>query len=468
MTFNHINDDSTNHIEHLTADNTNNISCTSSTSSCHSAPIMITKVILDFDDCLFPSSVYRKHDLLRYRECSHDDPFSSARSKFTELEPNFLRLKKDIDLKLFKLMQLYGKENLVIVSTGDYQWIKSTLTDYDYLLYNYNIEILSTQQYHKEHPQQSDFNVANSLQSKQFLMKRLLSRWRAELNAKYTAHQQAVQLRVICIGDSFFEFLACYKIGFDRVNRIKLLEDPSVDHLIKQWSQMLVLTDDDEKRHAQNIVFMTDSEYFYLDEQRMHTLHEQCIDRLKHSTANANGKSQANGRWLPLHEIITKGNTECYEIVSDDDGKQYERHKKLALFQSTNAANTANQMAQRTPSPVTPQQSEIQPALPYAMANHHRTTSHDHQPSMYHSQFQHIPMTMSNMMPSIEHQMLYSQQQLLYAQQLLQHHQQMQSQYFVDVPQYTTYSVTPPVPFAAAYTSMTYPVITSNLDATPY
>eukprot|EP01084_Bolivina_argentea_P302569 522293_1 len=140
--------------------------------------ILITKIVLDFDDALFPSHRYREHEILKYHESSSLESVETGRDLFTSKEPNFIQLKKKIDLVIFKLMELYEISNFVILSTGDYKWIKSTLSYYNYLLSAYNIKIYSTQQWHQKH--ENDFNINCSLESKTFIMKMLLNKWKNE------------------------------------------------------------------------------------------------------------------------------------------------------------------------------------------------------------------------------------------------------------------------------------------------
>merc|ERR1712244_214163 len=170
---------------------------------------------------------------------------------------------------------------------------------YGYLLSAYNTEIYSTQQWAQKHP--NDFNANNSLQGKSFLMKMLLKKWKKEEHEKYKLHKDInIKFRLISIGDSFFEFLSCYNIGWDFVNRIKLLEEPTVDQMINLWAKILYLSQDEV--YDANVVFVTDKEYYYMDEERMSALNEQCIDRVNHNKKNV-------GYAKSLFEIITLNNT---------------------------------------------------------------------------------------------------------------------------------------------------------------
>mmetsp|Transcript_24226 Transcript_24226/g.38967 ORF Transcript_24226/g.38967 Transcript_24226/m.38967 type:complete len:504 (+) Transcript_24226:120-1631(+) len=444
--------------------------------------VIVTKVVLDFDDCLFPSSLYRRHNLLRYHESECDEPISAGRHKFHELEPDFARLKKDIDLVCFKLMQMYDKENFCILSTGDYQWITSTLKDYGYLLSAYNTRIISTQQWHKTHPQQQKhFNVSNSLQSKQFLMKHLLSQWREQLRRQY--HGKHVQIRLISIGDSFFEFLACHDIGFDYVNRVKLLEEPSVSQMTQLWRQVLLLTA--SHIYDQNVVFMSEAEHYHLDVARLAALNRQCVDRLWH---------KENLVWQSLHEIITRDNEQHYQVREDKNGTR--SHEKMV---SDNVSPSIEQQIQllydslQTHS-TTPKPTPSRGARRHARSGHQQ--SHPHHPHHHHysasyppnkpKQQQTQPVRYPRSMPDCTHvhatqqqqlqhvntatahsfyhgvqsctsatsaqqqqhiashyqqHMLYAQQQLLYAQQWMmeQHSHMQQTQYFMNVPSCTPY-----------------------------
>merc|ERR1712151_849799 len=102
-------------------------------------------------------------------------------------------------------MQLYNKENFVILSTGNYEWVASTLKYYGYLLAAYNTPIYSTQKWIAEHP--NDFNSNNSLEAKSFLFRMLLKKWKTEELQKHENKDKIIKFRLISIGDSFFEFL---------------------------------------------------------------------------------------------------------------------------------------------------------------------------------------------------------------------------------------------------------------------
>ena len=239
--------------------------------------VTITKIVLDFDDALFPSHQYRQHGMLQYHQTASKQSVEYGRNIFkNEKEPNLMALKQKIDLVIFKLMQLYNKDCCVILSTANYDWVHSTLKHFGYLLSAYNTPIYSTQQWVKEHPK--DFDNSNSLQAKQFLIKMLLAKWKKEEMEKYKNSGKVIRFRLISIGDSFFEFLASYKCGFDYVSRIKLLEEPSVDQMISLWDKMLFLCEPNILE--QSVVFLTDNECCYLDENRMNELNQQCLHRI--------------------------------------------------------------------------------------------------------------------------------------------------------------------------------------------
>eukprot|EP01083_Nonionella_stella_P016777 46838_1 len=343
--------------------------------------IVITKVILDFDDALFPSHLYKQHEILKYHESTSTESVETGRECFKEKEPSFMQLKKKIDLICFKLMQRYSKDNFVILSTGDYQWVESTLGYYEYLLSAYNIQIYSTQQWAKTHPN-TDVNTHGSLSAKTFLMQMLLQKWRNEEQHKYNGSKK-IKLRLISIGDSLFEFLGCYKIGYDYVNRIKLLEEPTVEQMSVQWDRILYLCRDSV--YNASIVFVDQNEYFELDECRMNKLNEECLVRVHHTGIHTVFKCS-------LLDVITLDNTDCFEIVTDENGEQYQRRK-----QST----------------VNVQHDEVQTD---AVENNYNSF---------------VPF------PVNHHAFYCQQQQILYAQQWLQQQHEMQSQFLFDVPQYT-------------------------------
>merc|ERR1719361_3060900 len=167
-------------------------------SNAKSETIVITKVVLDFDDALFPCHQYRQHGMLKYHEQSSKESIQTGRDIFkNEKEPKFQALKEKIDLVIFKLMQLYnGKDNFVILSTGNYEWVASTLKHFGYLLSAYNTQIYSTQKWIADHP--NDFNLSNSLEAKSFLIQMLLKQWKAEAMAKYP--DKVIKFRLISIG----------------------------------------------------------------------------------------------------------------------------------------------------------------------------------------------------------------------------------------------------------------------------
>ena len=358
---------------------------------------IITKCILDFDDALFPSHRYKYHNILKYHESSSKEGIHFGRDKFqNECETDFIKLKKDIDLVIFKLMQRYSKDNFIILSTGNYQWIKSTLKYYQYLLSAYNVKIYSTQEYHSKHP--NHFDINNSLQSKKFIMQSLLKKWKFEESQKDCNKNKIIKFRLISIGDSFFEFLACYNIGFDYVNRIKLIEEPTVKNMIKLWQNILYFTK--ENIYNQNIVFLNENQYYYLNEKRLNILNQQCLDRLN--------KTKKNVIFQPLFDIITNGNDQCYQIIinHDNNNKKQLQHKKILK-------------KKQTPQPQQPQQQAIinnQSLLFQQQIIQQQIIQQQHQQHYYYQQ-----------------QQQQRQQQILYAQQLLQQHQQMQSQFLFDV-----------------------------------
>merc|ERR1712228_496234 len=166
---------------------------------------------------------------------------------------------------------------------------------------------------------------------KSFLIKSLLQKWKKEELAKYKHTNKVIKFRLISIGDSFFEFLACYKCGFDHVSRIKLLEEPTVTQMINLWEKMLYLC----QQHIfdQNVVFLSDKECYYLDDNRMNILNQQCVDRVN---------NKKNVVRQSLFDIITLHNNEYYEIVKDENGKHFKKRiaKKIETVQTIKANNT--------------------------------------------------------------------------------------------------------------------------------
>ena len=208
---------------------------------------VITKILIDFDDTLFPSTSYLGRE--RYD---------------IEFNNKFSKLKKNIDFVIFKLMQLYGKENVIILSAADYDWVSNLLTENDYLLAAYKTSIISTRKW--------KFNANDSFESKRYIMNYLLKQWKVSESRKPENIHKNIKFRLISIGDALFEFLACYDIGFDYVNRIKLLDSPSVCQLINVWNFILDLTKNDI--YNQNIVFVNDFQFYYLTQDKMNTLHK--------------------------------------------------------------------------------------------------------------------------------------------------------------------------------------------------
>ena len=364
-----------------------------------SETIVITKVVLDFDDALFPSHQYRQHGMLKYHEFSSKESVETGRDIFkNEKEPMFQTLKQKIDLVIFKLMQLYNKDNFVILSTGNYEWVQSTLKHYGYLLAAYNTQIYSTQKWIAEHP--NDFNLSNSLEAKSFLIRMLLKKWKQEALQKHkvTSHNKVIKFRLISIGDSFFEFLACYKCGFDHVSRIKMLEEPTVNQMINLWERILFLCQ--QKALDQNVVFLSDKECYYLSADRMYTLNQQCVDRVN----NKNNVVRQS-----LFDIITLHNSEYYEIAKDQNGKW---HKKRIIQKKTKTVQTMKTSNDSSSLPTNQQ---------YDMANYHYQMNY-HYPTQTQTQSQG------------QNQLFYQQQQCIYAHaqyQQLWHQQQnqIQSQY---------------------------------------